>query len=143
MSNFNGAAADASMEREIPLKEAAQSVYIDNTLNPTDPLPDWNCYPSGKAMTINNLKMRTTLWGPPERVTISLTKNNVWDRRINTRGLEAPTLQVIVDGVFSPANKGYEGRHPESQRPNRYGYLLKKGGFYDPIASPSNIRCHA
>ncbi|MBN2592224.1 MAG: hypothetical protein JXA81_01865, partial [Sedimentisphaerales bacterium] len=71
--------ASLSGEREIPLKEAAQSVYIENTLNPTDPLPDWNCYPAGKAMTINNLKMRTTLWGPPERVTISLTKNNVWD----------------------------------------------------------------
>ena len=123
-------------EREIALKDAAQSVYIENILNPTDPLPDWNCYPRGKAMTINNLKMRTTLWGPPERVTISLTKNNVWDRRINTRGLEAPNLQEIIDGAYSPANKDYVGKHPETQRPRGYGYLLKEGGFYDPYREP-------
>jgi hypothetical protein len=127
---------DLPWEREIPLREAAQSVCIENILNPTDPLPDWNCYPLGKAMTINNLKMRTTLWGPPERITISLTKNNVWDRRINTRGLEAPALQEIIDGAYSPTNKDYEGKHPETQRPNRYGYLLKEGGLYDPYREP-------
>ena len=90
-------------------------------------------------MTINNLKMRTTLWGPPDRVTISLTKNNVWDRRINTRGLTAPTLQEIIDGAYSPANKGYEGKHPETQRPRGYGYLLKEGGFYDPYREPDRV----
>jgi hypothetical protein len=94
-------------QREIPLREAARSVFFKNTLNPTDPLPDWRCYPMGKAMTINNLKMRTTLWGTPDRVTISLMKNNVWDRRINPRGLTAPTLQEIVDGALSPANKDF------------------------------------
>ena len=87
-------------------------------------------------MTINNLKMRTTIWGPPERVTISLTKNDVWDRRVNTRGLTAPTLQEIIDGAYSPANKGYAGKHPETQRPGGYGYLLKEGGFYDPYREP-------
>jgi len=123
-------------QREIPLRKAAQSVFIENTLNPSDPLPDWNCYPRGKAMTINNLKMRTTLWGPPERVTISLTKNNVWDRRINVRSLESPTLQEIVDGAYSPANKGFKGKAHDCQRPWGYGYLLKEGGFYDPHRQP-------
>ncbi|MDI6451329.1 glycosyl hydrolase family 95 catalytic domain-containing protein [Anaerobaca lacustris] len=123
-------------EREIPLQEAAQSVTFKNTLAPRDPQPNWGCYPRGSAMTINNLKMRTTIWGPPERVTISLTKNNVWDRRVNTRGLTAPTLQEIIDGAYSPANKGYVGKHPETQRPRGYGYLLKEGGFYDPYREP-------
>ena len=123
-------------EREIPLRQAAQSVSIENTLNPTDPLPDRNCYPLGKAMTINNLKMRTTVWGPPERVTISLTKNNVWDRRVNVRGFEAPTLQEIIDGAYAPANKGFEGVAHDCQRPWGYGYLLKEGGFYDPYRQP-------
>ncbi len=123
-------------EREIPLREAARSVFYKSTLNPTDPSPNWNCYPLGNAMSINNLKMRTTLWGPTDRVTISLTKNNVWDRRVNARGLEAPTLQEIIEGAYSPANKGYEGKHPVSQRPYGYGYLLKEGGFYDPYREP-------
>jgi hypothetical protein len=123
-------------ERETPLREAALSVTFKNTLAPRDPQPNWNSYPQGSAMTINNLKMRTTIWGPPERVTISLTKNNVWDRRVNTRGLTAPTLQEIIDGAYSPANKGYVGKHPETQRPRGYGYLLKEGGFYDPYREP-------
>jgi hypothetical protein len=123
-------------QREIPLREAARSVFFKNTLNPTDPLPDWRCYPMGKAMTINNLKMRTTLWGTPDRVTISLMKNNVWDRRINTRGLTAPTLREIIDGALDPANKDYEGVADDCQRPKRYGYLLKGGGFYDPYREP-------
>jgi hypothetical protein len=123
-------------QREIPLKEAAQSVWIENRLNSTDPLPDWSCYPKGKAMTINNLKMRTTLWGTPDRVTVSLMKNNVWDRRINTRGLTAPTLQEFIEGACDPANKDYKGVSLDCQRPMRYGYLLKGGGFYDPYREP-------
>ena len=123
-------------QREIPLREAAQSVFIENTLAPDDPLPDWNSYPRGTTMTITNLKMRTTLWGPPDRITISLTKNNVWDRRVNPRGFEAPTLEEIVDAAYSPHNKGFEGKHPVSQRPWAYGYLLKEGRFYDPYRQP-------
>lgn len=75
-------------------------------------------------------------WGPPDRVTISLIKNNVWDRRINIRALEAPTLQEIIDGAFSPANQGYEGKARDCQRPGGYGYLLKGGRFYDPYREP-------
>jgi hypothetical protein len=131
-----GAQPQLPWEREIPLKVAAQSVFIESTLNPTDPLPDTNCYPRGTAMTINNLKMRTTLWGPPERVTVSLTKNDVWDRRINTRGLDGPTLQEIVAGAYAPANRGFEGKAPDCQRPRGYGYLLEGGGFYDPYREP-------
>lgn len=123
-------------EREISLREAAQSVTLQTTLNPTNPLPSWGSYPSGTTMTINNLKMRTTLWGPSDRITISLTKNNVWDRRVNPRGFEAPTLQDIIDGAFSANNAGFEGKHPINQRPWAYGYLLPEGRFYDPYRQP-------
>ena len=48
-------------EREIPLKEAAKSVFLTSTLSPDNSLPNRKCFPrDGKAMTINNLKMRTT-----------------------------------------------------------------------------------
>jgi hypothetical protein len=122
--------------REIPLRQAAQSVYLESTLQPKDPIPDTDSYPVGNSMAINNLKMRTVIWGPTDRVTISLTKNNVWDRRVNPRGLEAPTLQEIIDGAMSPANKGFEGVAKDCQRPWGYGYLLKEGGFYDPYRDP-------
>jgi hypothetical protein len=54
-------------QREISLREAAQSVVLENTLNPTNP----NGRPT---MSINNLKMHTVLWGLPNQITISLTK---------------------------------------------------------------------
>jgi hypothetical protein len=130
------ASQELPWQREIPLREAARSVFIENTLAPDDPLPDWNSWPRGTTMTITNLKMRTTLWGPPDRITISLNKNDVWDRRVNPRGFEAPTLEEIVEAAYSPNNTGFEGKHPVSQRPWAYGYLLEEGRFYDPYRQP-------
>jgi hypothetical protein len=46
---FSAYAQSLPWEREIVLQEAARSVTINNTLNPTDPLPDQNCYPRGKG----------------------------------------------------------------------------------------------
>jgi len=86
-------------KREISFKEAAKSVVVEANLNPTDP--------GRSAMKINNLKMQTSLWGPPDRITISLTKNNVWDRRLHY--FEAPTLQELTEGAYAPVNKYYVG----------------------------------
>jgi hypothetical protein len=122
-------------EREIPLREAAKSVALADKLNPTSPLPSGE-YFGGAAMSINNLKMRTTLWGPPDRVTVSLNKNNVWDRRVPPRAFKAPTLQEVIDGANSPANKDYIGRARTEQRPKEYGYLRKEGGSYDAWREP-------
>jgi hypothetical protein len=124
-------------QREIPLREAAPSVVLESTLNAHNPLPDSGGFGAGGSMTINNLKMRTTMWGSPDRITISLNKNNVWDRRINIRSLQAPTLQEIIDGACSPANKDYVGRQADSLRPNSFGYLLKGGGTYDGYRDPA------
>jgi hypothetical protein len=123
-------------QREIPLREAAQPVVLQSTISPTNPLPDSGGFGAGGGMTINDLKMRTTLWGPPDRITISLNKNNVWDRRLNARSLEYPTLQEITEGAFSPANKGFVGKAADCQRPRGYGYLLTEGGFYDGYRQP-------
>jgi hypothetical protein len=132
-------AADAPVlpwQREAPLKEAAAAVVLEATLNPTNPLPDSGGFGAGGGMTVNNLKMRTTIWGPTDRITISLNKNDVWDRRVNARSLESPTLQEITEGAFSPKNKGFVGKADDCQRPKGYGYLLKDGGFYDGFRQP-------
>ena len=102
-------------QREILLREAAKSVVIECKLNPTDP--------DRGAMSINNLKMNTTLWGPTNRITISLTKNDVWDRRLHE--FKEPTLQEITEGAFSPTNKYYVGVK-EIQ-----SYLFDKVDFID------------
>ena len=86
-------------DREVPLREAAKSVTIQGVLNPNDP--------GRGAMSINNLKIHSVIWGPPDRITISINKNNVWDRRLHD--FPAPTLQEITEGAFSPANSDYIG----------------------------------
>ncbi len=87
-------------QRERPLREAAQSAVVTGELNPSDPN-------SRTTMSINNLKMHTVLWGTPDRITISLTKNNVWDRRLHV--FPAPTLQDITEGAFAAVNRYYVG----------------------------------
>jgi hypothetical protein len=87
-------------EREIPLWQAAQTVTLESTLNSTNPT-------SRSGMSINNLKMHTVIWGPANRITISLNKNNVWDRRLHE--FHAPTLLEMTEGAFSPLNKDYVG----------------------------------
>jgi hypothetical protein len=139
-------------QREMPLRDAAKSVTLENTLNGTNPYPGFDDYPGvgeaghgAAAMAINNLKMRTAIWGPPERITISLTKNNVWDRRLHY--FEAPTLKEISEGAFAPINADYVGIDPartghsgangeSSLRPKDYGWLWKEGGSHDPYREP-------
>jgi hypothetical protein len=113
-------------QREMPLREAARSVVVESNLNPTNP--------ESQTMIINNLKMHTTLWGPTDRITISLTKNDVWDRRIHE--YHTPTLQEITEGAFSPANKNYVGVTGNSLRPVDLGWLVKEGGSSDPYREP-------
>jgi hypothetical protein len=122
-------------QREAPLREAAQSVSFESTLDPTNPQPDYGGNPfGGPSMTIDNLKMRSTIWGPPDRITISVTKNNVWDRRLHE--FTVPSLQEITDGAFAPANKDYAGVKGNSLRPLDLGWLQKAGGPVDPYRRP-------
>jgi hypothetical protein len=122
-------------QREMPLREAAQSVSLQSVLSRDNPLPDIFGEPfSGPAMSINNLKMRTTLWGPPERITISVMKNNVWDRRLHE--FPVPTLAEITEGAFAPVNKDYVGVKGDSLRPLDLGWLGREGGAVDPYRKP-------
>ncbi len=121
-------------QREMPLCEAAQSVTISGTLAPINSTPG-NLAPfGGSTFTISSLKMRTILWGPPNRITISLTKNNVWDRRLHE--YKAPTLREIIDGANSPTNKSYVGVGRGSLRPKDLGWLDKDKGAVDPYRRP-------
>lgn len=84
--------------REISLKDAAKKVNIEGELN----------MDLGRSsMSINNLQMHTVIWGSSDQITISLTKNNVWDRRLHE--YKSPTLEEIREGAFSQANKYYKG----------------------------------
>src|SRR3954464_11852854 len=80
------AAAPLPWEREQPLREAARDVTIVSPLDPQQPAQGANV---GRN-TLSNEQVRAALWGPSERVTLSLLKTDVWDRRYGI----APTLTV-------------------------------------------------
>jgi hypothetical protein len=44
------------------------------------------------------------------------------DRRVAPRAFNPPTLQEVIDGANSPANKDHMGRADTDQRPKEYGY---------------------
>ena len=99
-----GGAEPLPWEREMPLRDAARTVALESTLHPSNPQPDIYGEPfRGPAMSLNNLKMRSTLWGPPNRITLSLMKNNVWDRRLHefqARGGFLVSAAKEADGVY-------------------------------------------
>ncbi len=122
-------------QREMPLREAVKSVALEGVLNPTHPQAGaFDQGGEGYAAPINNLKMRTAIWGPPERITISINKNNVWDRRLHE--FKAPTIQEITEGAFAPINENYVGRQQRCLRPRDLGWLWKEGGSHDPYREP-------
>lgn len=114
--------------REPALKEAAKSVVIEGTLDPRDPSAGG---PEDRGYVLSNPQVRSQLWGTADRLTVSLLKTDVWDRRYGS----APTvtLEQIKAGVDSPANQGFDDMPPHQRRPVR-GYLLPQGGRFDPYA---------
>jgi hypothetical protein len=65
---FQSVAADPVLpwQREIPLREAAQSVFLRSTLETNSPFPTMTPFGGTDALTINNLKMRTMILGHTE-----------------------------------------------------------------------------
>jgi Glycosyl hydrolase family 95 catalytic domain len=117
--------------REIPLRESAGSAVIEGLLNPSDPyahLPG-SFFQRGGAMAITNPDIKSSVWGPPNRITLSMLKTDVYDRRVKWPPLV--TLKDIREGAFSPVNKDAIPSHHDTTRPVD-GYLLPGGGRSDP-----------
>src|SRR4051812_39713684 len=114
-------AAELPWQREMPLREAARDAAITSALDPQQPAQGANV----SRLTLSNAQVRSSLWGPSDRVTLSVLKTDVWDRRYGI----APTLTLaeIREGVFSPANKGFDDMPPNQRRPVR-GWLPPEGG---------------
>jgi len=75
--------------------------------------------------------MKISLWGPPGRLTLSLGKTDVWDRR--RYEWEKPlTLAEIREGAFSPLAK-------PKQEPivgaRNSGYMLPDGKWAERYGS--------
>ncbi|MFC1761450.1 hypothetical protein ACFL6U_05155 [Planctomycetota bacterium] len=130
VGNTSGQATSTHLwDRGPSLFEIARTVTIERPLHPTYPQPDglWG----GNSPNLCTPQMKMSLWGPPERITLSMGKTDVWDRR---KGWEKPvTLSEIRRGAFSVANKndeavpGWAGKQIKIMHPD--------GGFWNPYAS--------
>ena len=94
-----------------PLWEAAQDVVDRHVLPRSDPQPV-GTWMGGTALPMHNGELKVSLWGPPERLTFSLGKTDVWDRRYFP---EKPlTLEEIREHCFrddyaqNPLGKHFE-----------------------------------
>jgi hypothetical protein len=116
-------------ERELPLKQAARDAALMDTLNPKEPAQG-----AGPGrLEMNNFQMRSSVWGPSSRVTLSLLKDDVWDRRCAI--VPAVTLAEVSAGAYALTNKGIDDMPPNHRRPVR-GYLPADGsGRTDPYTS--------
>jgi hypothetical protein len=80
-------------------------------------------------MALTNPALKSSLWGPPHKITLSMTKTDVQDRRVKWPRLV--TLQEIREGAFSPANKDDIPVRHNTTRPVE-GYLAVGGGRQEP-----------
>jgi hypothetical protein len=116
--------------REIPLREAAGSTVIEGVLNASDPAARGGGFSQrAGATTITNPDMKSSVWGPPNRITLSINKTDVYDRRMKWPRLV--TLEEIRKGAFAPVNKNAIPVHHDTTRPVD-GYLMPGGGRSDP-----------
>jgi len=78
------------------LIDLAKTTFEVTRLNPTDPSPttEWM---GDNALSLNAKSIKCSLWGPPDIITFSLSKNDVWDRRYFCK----PVLKLkqMIDSV--------------------------------------------
>ncbi len=83
--------------------------------------------PFGRSPRIFTPSMKGSLWGKAENVTLSLLKNDVYDRRYHV--LEEPfTLEKVIKGAFSEKNRDYDDMPHSGQVRAKPGVLVEEGG---------------
>ncbi len=83
------------------------------------------------AVNLGTPRLKIGLWGPPQALTLSLGKTDVWDRRL---AWESPlTLDEIRRGAFDPVNEPPAGDAVRLR--GDPGYLLPGGGRAERYSS--------
>ena len=93
-----GSTRGALWETQPSLRELSEKVTISQTLPATDPQHEaiWS---GGTAANLNTRNLLISLWGPPQRLTLSVNKTDVWDRRRYQE--PAMTLKTLKDLFLS------------------------------------------
>ncbi|WP_079914002.1 glycoside hydrolase family 95-like protein [Paenibacillus sp. 32352] len=116
----------------LPLKDMAKQVQIRRTLHPTCPQPQ-AAWSMDSKLYLNHPSIKAALWGPPEQITLSMIKSDVFDRRI----ADPPvlTLKELREGAYSQANEGFLDIQPSGNTRPKYGSLDPRGGRREPYAA--------
>ncbi|WP_282937819.1 glycoside hydrolase family 95-like protein [Paenibacillus sp. RC67] len=116
----------------LPLKEMAKQVQISRTLHPTCPQPQ-AAWSMDSKLYLNHPSIKAALWGPPEQITLSMIKSDIFDRRIANPSIL--TIQEIREGAFSEENDGFQDIQPTGNTRPSYGTLDPRGGRREPYAA--------
>jgi len=112
--------------KQKPLWELARDQVDKLPLPPSDPQPvgTWG---GGTALPLHNGQLKVSLWGPPERLTFSVGKTDVWDRRYFP---EKPlTLEEIRERCF-------RDDYPQNPFSDRNPYYLSYKAYDFPTPKP-------
>jgi hypothetical protein len=115
-----------------PLWDMARSTTIRRTLPRSNPRPE-GAWPTmaESAVNLSTPRMKISLWGPADQLTLSLGKTDVWDRRRHE--WEKPlTLAEIREGTFSALAKPNEEPIVGARRS---GYMLPDGRWAERYGS--------
>ena len=119
MKAASPAEIDRVFKAEPPLRKLAESesrpLYIPET------------FPGGTRLFAP--RMQGTIWGRPDEITLSLLKTDVFDRRFVAR--KPFTVDEIVKGAFSEANKDFDDMPRTGLVRNKFGVLVEEGGRRD------------
>jgi hypothetical protein len=111
-------------QSEIPLKKLAEQSLIKSTVLRNGP---GSCFEElGTSPKIFTPKMKGAIWSKPHQITLSLLKTDVFDRRTAAR--YPTTLDQIVKGAFSEANKDVNDMPNAALVRAEYGVLTEEGG---------------
>ena len=94
-------------DEEPGLWELAQGMSYKQSIPRENPQPvglSGNAVP--RAINLCNPELKASLWGPTDRLTVSLGKTDVWDRRLKI--VKLPHIDEVREACFSPANADKE-----------------------------------
>ncbi len=112
-------------DREPSLWELAKQQTVSQPIPPQDPQPVGTSF-GGTAVGMSTKELKISLWGPPERLTLSLGKTDVWDRRCYQEPvLTIDQIRQIAQKGEKPPNNYYSGwRAYDTPCPKPVGQMI-------------------
>jgi len=116
---------DAVFNKEKNLKEMAETAINKVVLNPLQPGSNF----TAPSMYTSSLTTRSSLWGKPDNITISMLKTDIFDRRYIDRN--RTTMADIIEGAYAETNKDINDMPMSGMTRSSVFSLDKRGGRYN------------